>query len=484
MVTDYLGNTVCCARADTAQAIDHFIEGFLAYESRAEGIVAGADADPDCCIANAYAGMLWMFLEAPDAAARAARYLAAAERTAPAATRREQQNVAVLKAWSADDVSGAMRLCEAIAGEFPRDLVMVKLAQYFAFNRGDSPAMLRVVLGALEHASDVPYVHGMAAFAYEQCHLLDDAEQAARAALALERKEPWAQHALAHVMLTRGQIDAGAAFLEGVADTWSGLNSFMITHLWWHVAVFRLSQGRFEEALDIYDRHCWGVAKDYSQDQIGAVSLLARLEIAGVEAGGRWQELGAHLAARSGDTVLPFLTLQYLYGLARANRPEAQTLLEAVRRFGHAAPGAARGTWREVALPACEGLYAHARREYSTAWRKLSQVMARLHEIGGSHAQRDLFEQLLLDAAIKAGHAVAAQQLLELRRRADPDGVPLNAALSAVYEGLGLRAQAMEARERAAAARARHALPAGAPARAGGARGAGRGARRAGPLDE
>jgi hypothetical protein len=66
----------------------------------------------------------------------------------------------------------------------------------------------------------------------------------ARTALSLRRKEPWAQHALAHVMLTRGRIDEGALFLEGMQDTWVGLNSFMITHLWWHLALFYLSQGR------------------------------------------------------------------------------------------------------------------------------------------------------------------------------------------------------------------------------------------------
>jgi ATP/maltotriose-dependent transcriptional regulator MalT len=64
----------------------------------------------------------------------------------------------------------------------------------------------------------------------------------------MRRKEPWAQHALAHVFLTRGRMDEGALFLEEVADTWSGLNSFMLSHIWWHLALFYLSQGRDAEA--------------------------------------------------------------------------------------------------------------------------------------------------------------------------------------------------------------------------------------------
>jgi hypothetical protein len=82
--------------------------------------------------------------------------------------------------------------------------------------------------------------------------------------------------------------------------------------------------------------------------------------------------------------------------------------------------------------------------------------MPRLIEAGGSHAQRDFFEQILLDAAIASGRLSAAQQSLELRRAADRDGVPVNTALARVYDQLGLAALADEARRRAAATRARH----------------------------
>jgi tetratricopeptide (TPR) repeat protein len=456
MQHDYLGNPVTGERQTTLRAVDDFIEGYLAYETRAEGILAAADADPGSCLANAYAGLLWMLLEAPDAALHAARYLAAAEQAAPAATRREQLNTAVLRAWTADDLPATLRFCDRISDEFPRDLTIVKTHQYLEFNRGNSPEMLRIALKVLQRNTDVPYMHGMTAFAYEQCHLLDDAEAAARTALDLRRKEPWAQHALAHVMLTRGRIDEGVEFLEGVADTWSGLNSFMITHIWWHLALLYLSQGRHAKVLEIYDRHCWGVAKNYSQDQVGAVSLLARMEIAGIDVGMRWQDLGEHLAARAHDTVLPFLTLQYLYGLARAGRVEADALLLAVRRAAELAPPFARDVWQNVALPGCEGLYAYARGDFDAAWRHLGLAMPRMIEAGGSHAQRDLFEQILLDAAIKSGRSTTAQQMLELRRMADPEGVPVNAMLAGVYTRLGLPVLAEQARGRAMRTRSLH----------------------------
>lgn len=453
---DFLGNPVSVMSEATLRAVDDFIAGYLAYETRAEGIVTAADAEPECCLANAYAGLLWMFLEVPDAALHATKYLAAAERSAAAATRREQLNTAVLRAWVADDLPEALRLCDLISDDFPRDLVVVKTHQYFEFNRGNSPEMLRVALKVRDRNADIAYMHGMAAFAYEQCRLLEEAELAARTALDLRRKEPWAQHALAHVMLTRGHIDEGARFLEGMQDTWTGLNSFMSTHIWWHLALFYLSQGRHASVLEIYDRHCWGVAKHYSQDQVGAVSLLARMEIAGVDVGDRWRDIGDHLAARAHDTVLPFLTMQYLYGLARTGRVEADELLQSVRRRAKNAPPFTHEVWQDVALPACEGLYAYAQGDFTAAWRHLSSAMPRMVETGGSHAQRDLFDQILLDAAMRSGRSTLAQQMLEQRRLADPDGVPVNSALADVYAKLALPGLAQQARVRAALTRVRH----------------------------
>jgi hypothetical protein len=448
MRQDFLGNPVTTADDASIAGIDDFIEGFLAYERRAENVLAAADAAPDCCLANTYAGMLWMLLEAPDAPRRAAAYLARAEAGAGGATARERLNVALLRAWSDDDMPQAIRLAQQIAAEHPHDLAVVKLHQYFDFNRGNFTGMLASVLAVRDANRELAYIHGMAAFAYEQCHLLEEAERSAHRALELQRKEPWAQHALAHVYLTRGQIDDGAWFLEGVADTWTNLNSFMYTHNWWHLAVFYLSQGRDERVLEIYDQHCWGIVKSYSQDQVGAVSLLARMELAGIDVGGRWDDLADHLRARAADTVQPFLSVQYLYGLARAGRAEAGDLLEAIRRRAAAAPAFVLEAWSQAALPAAEGLFAHARGDFANAAAKLTDAVPRMIQAGGSHAQRDLFEQFLVDARLRSGELNLAQQQLELRRGMDPLSVPINTALAALYERLGLPEQAAAARGR------------------------------------
>ena len=454
--TDYLGSPVSAADPATLAAIDDFVGGFLTYEPRALAVLKAADAAPDSALANAYAGVLHMLGETMAAPDRAARYLARAE-AAPRANAREQAAIAFLKAWVADDVDLALRVCDEAVEACPTDLAMVKLSQYLSLNRGDFPAMLRITDKALEANRAVAQLHGMRAFAYEQCHLLADAEATAREALHLELREPWAQHALAHVMLTQGRIDEGAEFMAAASETWTGLNSFMHTHNWWHLALFHLSHGRADLVLDIYDRHCWTQDRTYSQDQIGAVSLLARLEFAGVDVGGRWAGVAEFLAERAEDVVQPFLSLQYLLGLARAGRPEAETLMAAIERRALEAPAHSRRAWAEAALPAAQGIIALERGDNALAVERMGAALPRLIEVGGSHAQRDLFDQVFLEAVLRDGRHANAQQILEIRRGFDPDGVPLNLALARVYDALGLGDLAARAADRALRTQERHA---------------------------
>ncbi len=447
-MNDSLGNPVSTDDGAILAGVDDFVLGFLRYETRAAGILKTAAAAPDSALANAYAAALFMLLESPQGPVRARPFLDAAER-APGANPRERAFIEFLRAWLEDDVPRALGLSEAIVDQWPRDLVTVKLHQYLTFGAGDAPAMLRIAMKAAPACADVPQVHGMLAFGFEQCHLLSDAEAAATKALSMTSREPWAQHALAHVMLTQGRIDEGARFMAGASDTWTGLNSFMVTHNFWHLALFQLSQGRVEEVLKTYDTQCWACDRGYSQDQAGAVSLLARLELAGFEVGDRWIDLAEHLAARGLDVEQPFLSLHYLYGLARAGRPEAEPLLEAFRRRERQAPPFSRAAWADVALPVAEGVIAYLADRPDEAVRHLDRAMPSLARIGGSHAQRDLFDQIRLAAQTAAGRWAEVQQALELRRAREPDGVSLNRQLARAYEALDLPAQAAEARRRA-----------------------------------
>jgi hypothetical protein len=442
MLQDWLGNPVTASGPETVAGVDAFVQGFLGYENRATKVVGAADADPDCARANAYAAMAFVFLESPDGPRQAAGYLARAEAAAPAATERERMVVAAVRAWFDNDIPRAIAIGQETVARHPRELATAKATQYHHFNLGDAAGMLRIAHAILPANREVPHAHGMAAFAYEQSHMLEEAEDAARHAIRLQRQEPWAHHALAHVMLTQGRNDEGRAFMEDVRDTWTGLNSFMMTHNWWHLSLFMIEQGDAERVLDHYASHIWGVWKQYSQDQVGAVSLLARLELAGVEVGDRWQDVADYLAPRIDEHVQPFLDLHYLYGLARAGRPEAEAMLASMSGHAASAPEFVRMAWQEVAVPAAEGLLAYAQGEYATAARRLLGVLPRMSQIGGSHAQRDLFDQLADDAVFRAGWYGLAQNRLEQRRHGNPRAAHVQAKLAAIYRALGLAGEA------------------------------------------
>ena len=434
---DSLGNAVTLADPASLGPLNDFVEGFIACEARVVNVLNVAETDSSplvqaCCAA------LHMFAESGDAARNAAPFIDAARQSPIQAGEREQRFIEAVAAWVAGDLPRAIALHEEQAREHPRDLASIKLGQYHLFNLGDSPGMLRLALAALPAAADVPYVHGMAAFGWEQCHRLTQAEAAARQAIDLRQKEPWAHHALAHVMLTQGRIGEGLDFMRAVSGQWTGLNSFMVTHNWWHLALFALELDEIDTVLDLYDAEVWGVVKAYSQDQIGAVSLLARLEIAGADVGDRWQDVADHLALRLHDHVQPFLDLQYLYGMARAGRAEASALLAGIEGFAKRAPDWSRTAWQQVAVPAARGLLAHANGDWTGAVNGLGQALPHLQNIGGSHAQRDLFEQLHLDALVRAGQWAEAQHLMQQRANASPQSLRLKRQLRPIYAALGL----------------------------------------------
>jgi hypothetical protein len=72
--------------------------------------------------------------------------------------------------------------------------------------------------------------------------------------------------------------------MGALSGSWTGLISFMVRHNGgtWPCSLDLDQPG---EVLRMYDQQVCGVAKDYSQNQINAVSLLARLELAGVRVG-------------------------------------------------------------------------------------------------------------------------------------------------------------------------------------------------------
>lgn len=407
---DRFGLAVTTDSPATAEAIDRFTGEVLSHGREAGLLLAAAEADPGCALLQAYSGALYLFLQTAEGAAKAAPFLERARTLARGASERERLTVAALDAWGAGATDRALHLHRTIARRWPRDLLNLKLAQIHQLNRGDRAGMRELAEAALPHNWRTSYAWGMLAFALEQAGALDAAEDAGRRAVAMNPDDPWAQHAVAHVLEARGDPAAGLAFVEPLSGTWERCSSFMYTHNWWHTALFRLELDEQAAALALFDGRVWGVRKTHVQDQVNAVSLLSRLELRGVDVGGRWADVADHVRPRIHDRQNGFLDLHYLYALARAGDGEAVAcLLAGMEGFAATGPASCRPVWHEVAVPAARALAAHAAGRFAEAAATLGPLLPRLYLLGGSTAQQTWFHRLHHDARRRAAGAPCAR---------------------------------------------------------------------------
>lgn len=389
-------------------AIDGFIHALLAHTDTALVALDAPKADPDGVLANTAAAALMMFGETGQSAAMARPFLDRAFANEANATEREQLLLRAVDAWARNEIRRALGIHAMIAQHWPQDIFNVKLAQHHCFNKGDAAGLRRFAEDARPVEADEAYLQGMLAFGLEQTGDLRGAERAAREATEREELNPWAHHAVAHVLFTEDRHAETVDFLTSVSPVWEPCSTFMYTHNWWHAALAALKDGGADRALELYDERIWTRDIGQIQPQVNAASLLARLEMTGIDVGSRWEPVAEKSAEHIGDHVNGFLDLHFVTALAGAGREaETSAMMESLEAC--AAERARDGdlTWRYVVLPAARGIVAHARRDYSEAATQLDRAMPGLHEAGGSHAQRTLFSEMLADAKRKQAIAAA-----------------------------------------------------------------------------
>ena len=418
MTKDAHGFALTTARPETVAAYDIYANDWISHGSRVRSIFAAADADPNCAVVNAHAAAVHMALEAATGFRKARMYLTRARKAAPDASPREQAFVKLVHNWWRGDTRAALKGLRAIVAEHPADIVSAKWAQYHAFNMGDAPAMLDIARTIMPAHMKTAEAWAMLAFGHEQTHDLERAEEAARRALSLKRSDPWAQHAIAHVMDTQGRVDEGITFLTDYAHTWADRSIFIREHNYWHLALLHLDRDEPVRALDIFDNHLWGEWPEFAQEQIGAISALWRLELRGVYVADRWRPIVEKVVERWHEHVLPFHDLHFVYALARGERHrEAQDFLASMIRHGEKD---VTGVWDSVAIPCAQGIVAFANRRYADAANLIGPTLQRLHLVGGSHAQRDVFVQTWIEASLKAGNHSAVADTVTTRARTRP----------------------------------------------------------------
>ncbi|MBW4422241.1 MAG: tetratricopeptide repeat protein [Myxacorys californica WJT36-NPBG1] len=388
-------------------ALNRFIDQAFYYGNQAEdAILQVLSADSTCAIAQAYAAAYYLSQETAIARRTAMLHLRAAQRYARLATEREQWYINAISAWARGAISEAINLHEAIAEKYPRDLISVQQGQYHYFYRGEAERLLKIAEKVLPANVDNPHLHylyGMIAFGLEQCGELNQAMNVGLEAIALNRFDPWAQHAIGHVLEEQNRPEAGIIWMESHSDTWEECNSMLYTHNWWHIALYYLALGNVEKVLELYDQHIWGRANPFSsKDQVGAIATLLRLELQGVNVGQRWNTLAPYLYPRLHEHALPFQDLHYVYALARAECTDwVNELLQSLTLHAHRVPAESQYAWLHMTIPSARGLIAHAQSDWSTAIAEIRPRLPKLHRIGGSHTQRKLFEQIYHHAVLQ-----------------------------------------------------------------------------------
>jgi hypothetical protein len=262
-------------------------------------------------------------------------------------------------------------------------------------------------------------VLGCLAFGLEETGQYERAEDVGREALSLERRNSWAQHAVAHVLEMQDRRADGIAFMRADIDAWTHQNFFAV-HNWWHLALFHLGLGETDEVLTLYDGPIQGAVSDMAFDMVDAAALLWRLELAGVDLGGRWAALADQYQAASTPGVYAFDDAHAMMAYVGAGRGAAQAELLRIQDQAIAGPGDNAGMARDVGRPLLEGLQAFGTGDYARALARLRPIRHIAHRFGGSHAQRDLIDLTMIEAARRGGDAAAHAALVAEREAAKP----------------------------------------------------------------
>ncbi len=248
------------------------------------------------------------------------------------------------------------------------------------------------------------------AFGLEETGQFVAAETHGREAVARDPADCWGAHAVAHVLVMQARLGDGVAWMRELTGNWAEANHIK-HHNWWHLALFHVEKGDHEAALEIYDDWLRDLESpllkavpDFYVDIQNDVALLQRLELRGVPVGERWGPVAELAAPRIGNHESPFTSAHCALALAAAGRErEAEALLGEMRAFVAENPNALAPRYALAALPAGEAAVAHRRGEHQRVVDTLFPARRNLWQMGGSHAQRDLFFQLLADSALRLG---------------------------------------------------------------------------------
>lgn len=323
------------------------------------------------------------------------------------ATQREKGHLAAIRHLSEGRWHAAGRVMEDVTIDAPHDALGLLAGHQIDFFTGHSRMMRDRIARALPHwDAAMPGYHsilGMHAFGLEETGDYARAEAAGRRGVDLEPTDGWSQHAVAHVLEMQNRTAEGIAWMRG-NDGWAG-DSFFQVHNWWHLALYHLEAGDMAAAVALFDDQIYGSKSGVVMDMVDASALLWRLHLRGAEVGDRWQALADNWAPVSTSGLYAFNDLHAVMAFTGAGRRDAAQSVLAAQIEAMAREGDNAGFTADVGHAVCRAVIAFGDGDYRQAAALLRPVRSISAGFGGSHAQRDVIDLTLIEAALRAGDA-------------------------------------------------------------------------------
>lgn len=457
MAVDRWGNPLTTVGQEAA---DRFSDAVLAYlefrRDTGDKLKALFAADGDMPLAHILRGYFFKLFAVPGLEERARKAVADSEAriAKQGATERERGHVAALAAWAAGDYARTIACWDRILVDHPHDMLALRLGHFTQFYMGQSARVRNSIARVLPYWAgddpDLPFLHGMYAFGLEECGDYTAAERFGRLAVARHPDDPWSVHAVAHVLEMTGRVREGLSFLDGLERHWSACNNFAY-HMWWHRCLYHYELGQYEACLELYDTRVRADKSDEYLDITNAVALLWRLEDRGVAVGDRWVELTTRCETRARDHLMAFPDMHYVMALVAGGKFEAASaMVGAMATLPDDEAHYEQRALRHVGKPLAEAIIAYRRGDFASVIDRMLPIRYGLQPIGGSHAQRDVWVLMLIEAAIRGKRNPLARALLAERLAQRPTSATTWANYADVLEALGDSKQAGAARTKTA----------------------------------
>ena len=402
------------AAADYIAAVDLMLSANAGAEALFDRALA---ADPDFALAHIAKGRLYQVqARIPEAKAEAATARALAGRV----NAREARHIETIALAIDGNGPRAMALLEEHVAEYPRDGLALSLALGvfgllgFSGRLDHHEAQLALLESLARHWGDDWWF--LTYLGWGRIELGDIARGAAEVerALAGNPRNAFAAHARSHGYFEAGDAERGAAFIEGWLPGYDRAGQ-LHCHISWHLALFELARGNAERARALYAdaiRPAVSAAPPLF-NLADAASFLWRWRIyeAGNDLDG-WTEVAAHARLHFPQAGIHFADVHAALAAGAIGDRDGGTLRVGQSRARLEAGRLPQGA---VVPELCAGAASFASGDYAEAAERLGAALAELPRIGGSHAQREVFEDTYIVACLRAGERDKAAARLKAR---------------------------------------------------------------------